>query len=159
MKRIAPLSIGLVWVCLVVLAVPAPAAADDADVTAAVTRWSLRIAKPAKQLQTKLTASSTPQQALGFLRSFTRTATNGRNAIAATTSSSAAGAKVRTLARNAFAQYAAAGRLLIQAVNDVVAGKGQRVVEPKVKRAIALATAGSKKLTQSANLIPQLVDG
>jgi len=83
MKRIAPLV-----VCLAVLAVPAPAAADDA--------------------------------------------------------ASDDGARVRTMAHSAFARYAAAGRLLIQAVNDVVAGNGRSVVEPKVKR---------------AGLIPELVRG
>jgi hypothetical protein len=141
------------------LAAPEPARADNADVTAAVARWSLRIAKPAKQLQTKLSSASTPAEALVFLRSFTITATKGTNAITRTRSSSAKGTRVRSLARTGFAQYAAAGRLLIQAVKDVQAGKGQGVVQPKVDRAVELATAGSAKLGQAAKLIPQLVGG
>lgn len=154
MKRLA-----LLLVCLAVLAAPGAAQADDADVTAAVTRWSLKIAKPAKQLSTRLSAASTPQEALGFLRSFTATATKGAGAIGATRSSSAKGTQVRTLGRGAFAKYAAAGRLLIQAVKDVQAGKGRSIVEPKITKAIKLATAGSALLSRAAKLIPQLVGG
>ena len=145
--------------CLALLAAPGTARADDADVTAAVTRWSLKIAGPAKQLQTKLTAASTPAEALAFLRAFTTTATRGQKAIAGTDSLTARGARVRVLARDAFAQYAAAGNLLIQAVNDLRAGKERKVVEAKVNRAIARATSGSARLRTAAKLIPQLVGG
>lgn len=146
-------------VALVTLVAPGAAHADNADVTAAVARWSLKIAKPAKQLQTKISSASTPEEALVFLRSFTTTATNGTSAIARTRSSSVKGTQVRSLARSGFAQYAAAGRLLIQAVKDVQAGKGQGVIQPKVNRAVELATAGSAKLSKAAKLIPQLVGG
>jgi orotidine-5'-phosphate decarboxylase len=145
--------------CLVALASPGAAQADDAGVTAAVARWSVKIAKPAKQLTTKISASSTPTEALGFLRSFTKTATNGAKAIGATRASTKKGAQVRTLARNGFAQYAAAGRLLIEAVNDFKAGKPQSVTQPRVNKAIGLASAGSTKLAKAAKLIPQLVGG
>lgn len=145
--------------CLAALCAPGSAHADDADVTAAVTRWSLKIAGPAKQLSTKLSAASTPQEALGFLRPFTTVATKGSRAIAATRSSTSKGAQVRTLARNAFLQYASAGRLLIQAVNDVRAGKSKAVVEAKINRAVKLAVDGSAKLTRAGKLVPELVGG
>jgi hypothetical protein len=153
-RRIAPLV-----VCLAALGLSAPAAADDADVTAAVTRWSLKITKPAQELQTELGSASTPREALGFLRSFTTIATGGRDGIAKTRASSPAGTKVHDLARAAFARYAAAGRLLMQAVRDVRDGRPRREIEPKVKKAIALATSGSTQLTKAAALIPHLAGG
>jgi hypothetical protein len=154
MKRIPVL-----LACLAVLVAPDAARADDADVTAAVAGWSVKISKPARELSTQLSSSSTPQEALRFLRSFTTTATRGATAIGATRSSSTVGTQVRSLARTAFLQYGAAGRLLIQAVKDVRAGKPRAVVEPKVKRAITLANTGGTKLAKAGTLIPRLVSG
>ncbi len=141
------------------LGAPGTAAADDADVTAVVTRWSVRIVKPANQLQTKIASATTPDEMLGYLRPFTRVASQGAAAIGAQKSSSAKGAQLRLLATSAFTNYAMAGRLLTSAVNDLKAGKGRSVVEPKIKRAVSLATSGGAKLTKASKLIPQLVGG
>lgn len=154
MKRIS-----ILLACLAALAAPGSVRADDADVTAAVTRWSLRISGPAKELSTTLSGASTPQEALGFLRSFTAVATKGSTAVGATRSSSKKGAQVRMLARNAFLRYASAGRLLIRAVDDVRAGRPKAAAEAKIELAVKLAVDGSAKLARAGKLVPQLVGG
>jgi hypothetical protein len=141
---------------LAVLAAIAPGAAraDDAAVAASVTKWSLRITPKAQALSTKMSASTTPDQALVFLRSFTKVGRQGAAAISSTKPSTAKGQKLKTLAKRSFVNFGNAGALLIKAVQMLKAGKGQSEVAPVVNQAVALANTGSTQLKQAAKLIP-----
>jgi hypothetical protein len=143
-------------VTLVALAAPATASADDADVAAAATRWSVRVSGPARDLQKALARSARPAGALPVLRRFTRTAEEGRAAVAGARASSRAGARARTLAVSAFTRYAQAGRLLAAAAADLRAGRTAKSVRGKVDRAVALAREGSEQLRRAAALLPRL---
>ncbi len=144
-------------VCAVVALAPGVARADDASLTGVVTKWSLKIAGPAQQLSTKVATAKTPDKALPFLRTFTKTASQGAAAIAKQRSSSAKGARLKLLSQRAFTNFANAGRLLISALNDVKAGKTGSTVTAKVNKAVKLATTGSAQLRNASRLIPQLV--
>ena len=130
------------------------ARADDAAVAASVTKWSLRITPKAEALSSKITASTTPDEALVFLRSFTKVGRQGAAAIASTKPSTAKGTKLKLLAKRSFVNFGNAGALLVEAVQMVKAGKPESEVTPTIDQAVKLANTGSSQLKQAAKLIP-----
>lgn len=131
------------------------ARADDVSLTGAVATWSLRILAPAKALQ-GFNASTTPAQALKASARLTSVAARGSAAIAAQSPSSAKGRNLKVLATSAFADFAAAGKLLTAAIKDLVAGKPKAGITAKVNRAVVLAKEGSALLTKASKVIAQL---
>ena len=107
---------------LLVAAAPGVARADDAAVAASVTKWSLRIAPNAQALSAKMSASTSPDELLAFLRSFTSAGRQGAAAISTTRPSTARGRKLKALATQAFMSFGDSGALLIRAVQMVQAG-------------------------------------
>jgi hypothetical protein len=154
MIRLLPLLSLVALLAALAGAVPATAGADDAAVAASVTKWSLRITPKAQALSTKINDNTTPDQLLAFLRTFTTTGRQGAAAIASTKPTTAKGAKLRTLGKKSFVNFADAGALLIEAVRMLKAGKTEADVTPAVKQAVKLANTGSVQLKQAAKLIP-----
>lgn len=144
----------LTVVALLAALAPGVARADDAAVAASVTKWSLRITPKAQALSTKMSASTTPDQALVFLNSFTKVGRQGAAAIASTRPSTAKGQKLKTLAKRSFVNFGDSGALLVRAVQMLKAGKDQSEVTPVVNQAVVLANTGSAQLKQAAKLIP-----
>ena len=142
-----------VLACVAALSLTGEANAGDAEVTATAAHWSAKIAGPARQLQARLASAATAQEAIGVLRPFTATAAQGAKSIADQRASSRRGARVRALTQAAFASYAAAGRLLIQAVGDYAAARPQRQVDTKVDKALGLVRTGAMRLATAARLI------
>lgn len=153
MKR-CPLLVLLVG-ALAALA-PGAARADDAAVAASVTKWSLRIGPKANLLSTKISPSTTPDQALVFLRSFTRVARQGAAAIATTRPNSKSGAKLKLLAKRSYINFGNAGGLLIKAVQMVKAGRSQAEIAVFVNQATRLADVASAQLKDASGLIPKI---
>jgi len=154
MIRCLPFLVLVALLAALAAAAPGSARADDAAVAASVTKWSLRITPKAQALSTKISASTSPDEALVFLRSFTKVGRQGAAAIASTKPSTAKGTKLKTLATRSFVNFGNAGALLIKAVQMVKAGKTQAEVTPVVNQAVRLANTGSAQLKQAANLIP-----
>ena len=154
MKRIAVL---LASTAALAALTPGGARADNAALTGTVTKWTLRIAGPARNLTTEVSKASTPDEALPFLRRFTSTAANGAAAISRQQASSAKGRKLKLLATRAFTNYQRAGTLLISAVLDIKVGKDEAAITPKVNDAVRLAGEGSIQLRNAGALIPSLV--
>jgi len=133
---------------------PGTARADDAAVAASVTKWSLRITPKAQALSTKITASTTPDELLVFLRSFARVGRQGAAAISFTKPSTEKGTKLKGLSKRSFVNFGKSAALLIEAVQMIKAGKTESDVTPKINQAVKLANTGSTQLKQAAKLIP-----
>ena len=145
-----------VLVLILVLAaaiVPGVARADDAAVAASVAKWSLRINPKAQALGSKMSASTSPDETLVFLRSFTKVGRQGAAAISATKPSTARGRKLKMLATQAFQSFGDSGSLLIRAVQMLKAGKSEAEVTPTLNEAITRANAGTTQLRKAATLI------
>jgi hypothetical protein len=142
----------LLALVLLVAVLPGGARADAA-VAASVTKWSLRIAPKAQTLSAKMSASTSPDESLVFLRSFTRTGRQGAAAISATRPSPARGRKLRALATQAFVSFGDSGALLIRAVQMVKAGQSEAEVTPTLNQAKGRANAGTTRLRKAAPLI------
>lgn len=145
-------------VCSVALASLAPAAAraDDASLAGTVATWSLKIAAPAKVLQS-FSPATTRAQALTASTRLAAVAARGASAIARQRPSSARGRSLKALAVGAFADFAQAGRLLAAGIRDLQAGRSEAQVTKKVDRAVRLATRGGTRLSRAAAIIPRLV--
>jgi hypothetical protein len=152
MKRFLPL---VLLVAVLAALAPGTGRADDAAVAASVTKWTLRIGPKAANLNTKVSSSSSPAQALAFLRSFTKVARQGASAISTTTPSSRTGASLKLLAKRSYVNFGNAGALLIKAVQMVKAGKSETEITPLVNKATKLANAGSIQLKNASALIPK----
>ncbi len=118
-----------------------------------MTKWSLRIAPKAQALSAKMSASTSPDESLVFLRSFTRTGRQGAAAISATRPSTARGRKLKALATQAFVSFGDSGALLIRAVQMVKAGQSEAEVTPTLNQAKGRANAGTTRLRKAAPLI------
>jgi len=154
MMRCLPLLVLVTLLAALAAFAPGAARADDAAVAASVTKWSLRITPKAQALSTKITASTTPDEALVFLRSFTKVGRQGAAAIASTKPSTAKGTKLKTLAKRSFVSFGDAGALLVKAIQMLKAGKAESEVAPTIDQAVKLANTGSTQLKQAAKLIP-----
>jgi hypothetical protein len=154
MIRCLPFIVLVALLAALAAVTPGAARADDAAVAASVTKWSLRITPKAQALSTKLSASTTPDQALVFLQSFTKVGRQGAAAIASTKPSTAKGTKLKALAKKSFVNFGNSGALLIKAVQMLKAGKSEAEVTPTINQAVTLAKTGSTQLKQAAQLIP-----
>lgn len=153
MKRVLQL---VLLVAVLAALAPGAARADDAAVAASVTKWTLRIGPKATNLSTKVSSSSSPAQALVFLRSFSKVARQGAAAISTTKPSSKTGTKLKLLAKRSYVNFGNAGALLIKAVQMVKAGKSEAEIAPIVNQATNLANVGSIQLKNASALIPKI---
>ena len=134
----------------------AAARAYDAGVAATMIKWSLRIPPKGSNLSAKVTGSTTPDQALSVLRSFTIVSRRGAVARGATNPSSAAGDRLEAIVQQSFPNFANAGALLTRAVQMVKAGKNTPEIGILVDRAVKLAIVGGGQLETAGTLVPKL---